>query len=388
MEEKIRILEVVKCLDIGGIGGGAERFGIDLAISLAQKGAYVNVCAFYKTFTQMEQLWIDRLNEIGIGVFFLVEWKGYHDLLEFFQGVGRFRTLSLKLGPNIIHSHSQFGTIAAIYSSLPKRSFKIVRTAHVTQEWGKSIYSRLQKLVWGEIVFPFFLDAQVAVSKAVQKSVEKYIGNQLRRKKIWIIHNSISIPKDSILNKFDEKKKSCEFIVGTVARLTEQKGINYLIEAAEIVSQQNPHIKFLIAGEGELKDKLMNQINNSGLSERVVLIGQHSNIYQFLSKIDLFVLPSLWEGLPTVILEAMAAGVPVIATDIPGTDELIEDGVNGWLVQPKNSIELANKIMEAINLPHIRRKYVLESKQRLSRFSMDKIANQYLVLFFDLLGKK
>lgn len=388
MKEKIRILEVIKCLDIGGIGGGAERFGVDLAISLSQREMDVILCAFYKTFTQTEKIWIKKLNDSRIRVFFVAEWKGSNELLEFFRGVKHFRSLKRTLHPDVVHSHTQFGTIAAIFSSSPKRDIKIVRTAHVTQEWGRSIYSRLQKLMWGEIIFPFFVDAQVAVSKAVEESVKKYIGIRITKKNVHLIYNSIPIPKqEEFIKNVNGAKKKAEFIVGTAARLTEQKGINYLIEAAEIVSHQYPNVKFLIAGEGELKDDLMNKISRSGLSDRVLLIGKHPNIYQFLSQIDLFVLPSLWEGLPTVLLEALVAGVPIIATNIPGTDELIKDGINGLLVPSKNSVELANKIIMAMNSPILCRQLVEAGFYIVEQFSMNKITDEYIALFYKLLNK-
>lgn len=388
MKEKIKILEVIKCLDIGGIGGGAERFGADLAIALSQRKMDVNICVFYKTFSKTEKNWITKLNNSGIGVFFLADWKGSHELPEFFRGVNRFQALKLNLCPDIVHSHTQFGTIASIFSSIFQRDIKIVRTAHVTQEWGSSFYSKLQKLIWGELIFPLFVDAQVAVSKAVQESVKKYIGYKLTRKKIHLIYNSIPFPRrEENIRKFNNFRKDSDFIVGTAARLTEQKGIIYLIKAAEIVSHQNPNVKFLIAGEGELKDELMKKISQAGLYNQVFLIGKHPNIYEFLSQIDLFVLPSLWEGLPTVVLEAMWAGVPVVATNIPGTDELIKDGINGWLVQPKNSMELASKIINAVNSPVLLKQFVKVATDIINQFSMDKITDQYLDLFNKLLMK-
>lgn len=387
MEEKIRIIEVVKCLDIGGIGGGAERFGVDLAISLSKKKTETKVCAFYQTFTQTEKTWKKKLNDSAIEVFFLSEWKGSHDLLEFFRGVNRFQSIKSTFHPEIIHSHTQFGTIAAIISHLRNRDTKIVRTAHVTQEWGRSMYSRLQKLVWGEMIFPFFVDAQVAVSKAVEESVKKYLGYRMTKKNIYLIYNSIPFPKREETIKNPNKNNNLEFVIGTAARLTEQKGVKYLIEAAEIVLNQYPNVKFLIAGDGELKDELIWKISQSGLSDQIKLIGKHPNIYKFLSEIDLFVLPSLWEGLPTVILEAMLAGVPIIATNIPGTDELIKDGKNGWLVPPKNSVELAKKIILAINSPTTLKKFVEEGNRIVNLFSMEKIADEYLALFYELLKK-
>lgn len=382
MKSSIHVLELIKGLDIGGVNGGAERFGVDLSIALAQKGVPVEICVFFKTFTETEKNWLEKLKKAGIPVVSLATWRGNLNLSEFIRGAKKLYDYHRKHSFDLFHSHTQFGTLAALYVAFRLGNVKVVRTAHVTKEWGSSIYSKFQRLVWGEWVFPLLVDAQVAVSKSVLQNIRKYWGQKFAKRQPVLIYNSIPIPSNLPVRTSREESG---FIIGTAARLTEQKGISYLIEAASLVTQQIPNVTFLIAGEGDLRETLQSQIIQKGLANTVHLVGRYSNVYEFISQLDLFVLPSLWEGLPTVVLESMAAGVPVVATDIPGTDELIEDGVNGWLVPPKDPKALAEKIIFALRSAHLRKQVAEAGRSKAEQFSIGKIADQYIELFQALL---
>lgn len=381
----MKVLEIIKGLDIGGINGGAERFGVDLAIALSKKGVPVDLCVFYRTGTEIENKWYKTLAENKINVISLGKWRGNYRLDEFLLSTRKLEKYVNIRNYHILHSHTQFGTLASLLVKKKKR-IRVVRTAHVTREWGETLYSRVQKFFWGEVIFPLFVDAQVAVSNAVKNSVETYLLQRLSGKEVFVIYNSIPFPDEfSIPKKI--KNGGGEFRIGSATRLSEQKGLIYLLEAASMVCHQYPNVKFYIAGEGELKNQLQNEIHRLGLHEYVQLIGKHPKIYEFLRQLDLFVLPSLWEGLPTVILEAMVAGVPVIATNIPGTDELIQNGKNGWLVAPRSAPALASAIIEAICSPEIRERFIEAGRTRVLNFSIDKVANEYIQLFERLLTR-
>lgn len=379
----MKILEIIKGLDIGGINGGAERFAADLSLALSKKGIQVDLCIFFGTNTETEAKWCKKLQENNVNVIVPGKWMGNHRLDEFFLSTHRLGKYVDIGSYHILHSHTQFGTLASL---LLKRNkpVRVVRTAHITKEWGDTFYNKVQKFVWGDIFFPLFVDAQVAVSNAVKKSVEGYWFQRFIDKEIFIIYNSIPFPEEFPVSK-DILGKKREFVIGTAARLFEQKGLFYLLEAANIVRLYYPNVKFLIAGEGELRKQIQEKIYQSNLQDYVLLIGNHPNIYEFLSHLDLFVLPSLFEGLPTVIIEAMAAGVPVVATNIPGTDELIQNDINGWLVAPQNSTALASAIMEAICSPQKRKRYIEAGHARAMDFSIDKAADEYIQLFEKLL---
>lgn len=376
MTEQFRVLEIIKGLDIGGIHGGAERFGADLSIALARKGIQVEVAVFFQTFTKAEQKWLEALQEENIPVIFLANWNKHPRVVRFFVGCNTLVSSCKERHYNILHSHTQFGTFAGIYAKVLDPGIKIVRTAHNTKEWGDSIISKMQEMA-GKLIFPICSDAQVAVSNGVLSNIQKYVGQRFTKREPVVIHNAIPGAKIKPRNTRDYQ----EFVVGTAARFSEQKGLHYLIEAASIVHQQIPQVKFLIAGDGELKEEIQKQIHQLGLQNIVILTGIYLDVYEFFSQLDLFVLPSLWEGLPTVILESMASGVPVIGTNIPGTNELIQNGVDGWLVPPKNPQALAEKIISVLRSSHLREAAVQRGYLKAEQYTMDKIADQYINLF-------
>lgn len=140
-------------------------------------------------------------------------------------------------------------------------------------------------------------------------------------------------------------------LVGTVGALVPQKGHAFLVEAAALVLQQMPHTSFIIAGEGPLRDELQARLAELDLGRRFRLLGRRDDVPGVLSSLDLFVMPSLWEGLPYALLEAMAVGVPVVATEIPGLVDLVEPTRTGWLAPARSAEHLAEAIMRALNDP-------------------------------------
>jgi glycosyltransferase involved in cell wall biosynthesis len=156
-----------------------------------------------------------------------------------------------------------------------------------------------------------------------------------------------------------------------------------LIEAIELVKDQIPNIKMYILGEGEDKNQLLAQRNRSGLTNQIEFLGlvPQNKVPAILKRCDLFVLASLWEGLPTVVLEAMALKVPVIGTDIPGTNELVQNGITGWLVTPRDPKSLAHAIINAYLNPQKRAILANNAFSILTKYCIDQVAKQYYELY-------
>jgi glycosyltransferase involved in cell wall biosynthesis len=138
----------------------------------------------------------------------------------------------------------------------------------------------------------------------------------------------------------------------------------------------------MIVGDGELRDELEQQVKQLGLEKDVILTGSRQDVEALLSMMDLLVLPSLWEGLPTVIMEGMASGVPVVATDIPGTRELIEHRKTGWLAEVKNPPALAEAILDALKSESRRDEVVRRALSTvIPQYSMQSIAGRHQALY-------
>ena len=144
-----------------------------------------------------------------------------------------------------------------------------------------------------------------------------------------------------------------EEIVITVGRLEEQKGIVHLLRAVPAVLSQRPHCQFLIVGDGHDRVSLQALAASLGIAGSVTFVGAQSDVPRLLKASSVFVLASLWEGMPNALLEAMAAGLPVIATAVEGSREVIQSGVNGLLVAPANPLELSQAILRLLSEPDV-----------------------------------
>lgn len=156
-------------------------------------------------------------------------------------------------------------------------------------------------------------------------------------------------------------------LVGTIAELTANKGLTYLIEAASQISRKTPHARFqtLIIGEGEERERLQRHIRAHNLEGFVFLPGFIPDAQRYLKGLDLFVLPSLKEGLPYALMEAMAAGVPVVASAVGGVTDLVADGSTGLLIPPKDPQAIASAMARISSDPNLRWRIGAAGRQKI-----------------------
>lgn len=158
-----------------------------------------------------------------------------------------------------------------------------------------------------------------------------------------------------------------ERIVGAAGRLSPDKGFAVFVEAAARVYRRDPSVGFILFGDGPLRKRLERQAAAAGLGGRFVLAGFRTDLDRFMPFLDLLVLPSYNEGLPNVVLEAFAAGVPVVATAVGGTPEVVEHGRSGFLVQPGDVGTLTRRIRDALSLEEVRRDFGRRGRERVLR---------------------
>ena len=177
--------------------------------------------------------------------------------------------------------------------------------------------------------------------------------------------------------------------VGSIGRLREPKGYTYLIEAAKMVVRENDNVSFSIVGDGPEFSNLQNLIRKFDLSEKVKLLGFRSDICSILSKWDIYTQSSLWEGLCITVVEAMASGLPIVATNVGGIPESVVDGYNGFLVPPGDPEMLANKILELAENPDLRIRMGRKSRKiAVEKYSLDKMVGDVEEVMDVLIGKK
>ncbi len=177
-------------------------------------------------------------------------------------------------------------------------------------------------------------------------------------------------------------------VIGAAGRLSPEKGFAVLVEAARRVLREDPAAGVVLFGDGPERDALARQIEAAGLAGRFVLAGFRGDLDRYIPWLDLMVLPSYTEGLPNVVLEACAAGVPVVATAVGGTPEVIEDGANGYLAPPGDAATLAACLLAALDSEDARRDMGECGRRRVrEEFTFEAQAAQYLRLFAALTGR-
>lgn len=208
-------------------------------------------------------------------------------------------------------------------------------------------------------------------------------GSGAQAEKIVVIKNGLLVSdltsdarlvRDRLLNELKLNQES--FLIGLVARLEEVKGHSYFIEAAARVVSKHPQAHFVLVGDGELRQAIENQIAELNLAGKVHLLGYRDDAALLARAFDLSVLTSLHEGLPNSVMEAMSAGIPVVATDVGGTRELITDCVTGFLVPPADSTALAERINRMIEQDQERALIAARGREFvLSNFGMSRMVS-------------
>jgi glycosyltransferase involved in cell wall biosynthesis len=232
------------------------------------------------------------------------------------------------------------------------------------------------------------MDAVVAVSDAQAAKVRRC---GVRSESVRVIHNAIDAERFTSPDAaYDAKlrrlfRKPPARIVAAAGRLSPEKGFEVFAEAAALVRRRDSSVGFVVFGDGPCRDRIARRVAAAGFDGSFVMAGFRADLDQFLPFFDLFVLPSYTEGLPNVVLESFAAGVPVVATAVGGTPEIVEDGASGFLVPPGNPQALADRILEALaNEDHLRDMGLSGRQTVVERFTFSAQARRYRQLFADL----
>lgn len=386
-----RVLEIISGFAVEGPLGGIERFGIELAQRLDRTQVEPIVYGLWSYEAPYEERWLRKLRESGIEAFMPAVWSEEAPYRAFVRTVREARRHLRGQRVDIIHSHCQFGDVAALLLRRQLGATALVRTVHNEREWGRRPGRRL---LLTNLLFPIVFDAELAVSQKVVDNLQGRPLSRLLRRPVHKAYNSLNFARiEQVSVDRAAKKQSLGIppdasVVGTIGRLMPQKGYHVLLKAAEIVLARRPETYFLIIGRGELEEELRELAAALNIEHRVIFTGPRTDIEELLPIMDLFANSSLWEGLPTAILESMAARVPVIATRVSGNTELIEDGVTGRLVMPEDAEGLARGIMEMLAASPEERAAMCAKAYAYVRanFSIDQVARQHEALYRELVN--
>jgi len=289
----------------------------------------------------------------------------------------------------IVHTHS---SKAGILGRLAAHLARVPVIVHTVHGWSFHDYmSPLARIIyiWLERFSARISDALIVVTqKDIDKGLSVGIGNpdqyHLIRSAIPLdvfdpnkikpstLRQSLGIPIDAI-------------VIGNVGRFSPQKNPLDWIRVAGQISKERSNVHFLIVGDGPLRGEVEAALKEVGISDRTILTGLRRDIPQLISAMDIFLLTSLWEGLPRVIPQAMSMGIPVVAYAADGTMDAIQDGVNGFLCPPGGVKQLANRCVELVNDAELRAKLGKSGSQFSRReFDLQRMINNIQDLYLSL----
>ncbi len=370
--------------------GGAQRFLYELTTRLDKEKYEILVASDTNEEGEFLKSLVKKSIKTRRLKFLKREINPIFDIL----GIIELMKLINKFKPDYLHLNSSkagvLGSIAGFKIKLlrPKK-FKDLKIIYRIGGWTFNDPWPLWKkklFVLAEKITAKLKDTIVVNNKS---DYEQAIKLKIRPKKeLKLIHNGIDALKIEFLPKDEAKSKlkvfQADLTIGTIANFYPTKGLEYLIEAAKILKSLIPDSKFLILiiGDGQERSNLESRIKNYGLGENIILLGQIPEAYKYTKAFDIFVLPSVKEGFPWAVLEAMAAKVPVISTSVGAVPEIIENGKNGILVEPKKPEQLAEAIKYLMENERIRHEFALQAHQTvLFKFPIEKMLRETEELF-------
>ena len=366
---KIKIIYLITELSIGGAQNALTRLlsGLDRA----SYEPYV-ACLYNGDGVAAESI-----RQLGIPVTDL-GMKFKRNLGAFF----RIYRLLRKVKPDILHTlmfHANIpGRIIGRLTGVP-----IIISSERTME----MESRFR--LWLNQLTAHLADRITCVSQKVADFAIREI--KIPQEKIIIIPNGISMDQYSHIRSLSEERISLGLpeglLIGTVSRAHPIKGLAILLDAFAMLLIDRPQVHLVLVGSGPQLHELQQQANKLGLEGHVIFLGERRDIPSILAAIDIFVLPSLFEGMPNAVLEAMASGLPVVATSVGGTPEVIMDGVTGLLVPPGNPTALTNAMVRLLEDPGLRSEMGQAAYMRVKQYyTQEQMVQKTELLYQDLMA--
>ncbi len=333
--------------------GGAQKAVLDLAENFNKKYEVAVASGKGKDLEEVldkENIKFFRIKSLGRNISF------FKDIFAFFE----IKKIIKEFEPDIIHLHSPKAAILGALAGRLSSVKKIIYTVHgwPFNEKRNAFQKILIKIICYKTVI--LCNKTIVISDAEKRQTKNWL---FARKKISLIKNGIKefelYPKDEARTKlsefFPKRLDESKIWVGTIAELHRNKGLEYAIRALS-----NINLNYFIIGDGEEKkylEELISSVGDQNIFRNVFLLGKIFDAKKYISAFDIFLIPSIKEGLPYTLLEAGLAKLPIIATRVGGIPDVIEDGKNGLLIKPENIKQIKDRIL-----------YIIENREKIETF--------------------
>jgi glycosyltransferase involved in cell wall biosynthesis len=356
--------------------GGMERVIMDLCRYVDPSKFRFTVCC-----TSVRGPLADQIEAEGVPVIFC---ENQTRMGKYLRGLEIGRILRAQRA-DILHTHNTTAFIDGLIGARLARVPVMIHTDHCKNypiEWRWTIAENLASR---------FVDRMVAVSHHTKSELMQY--EKIPESRLTVIHNGIN-PRLTRTVSLEAMRRELGFspdqlIVGTIGRLEPQKGLDLLLAAVPAVSESCPNARFLIVGGGSLEAELKAQARSLGIADRVVFTGWRTDAIDLMQLLDCFVSTSNFEGLPMVMLEAMAFGKPMVATAVGGVPEILEDGFNGLCIGRRDPALVAAALLRVIKDDVFRHRLGQNSRARYEeRFTAQAMAAAYQRIYEQYLQEK
>lgn len=373
----MRVVHIIKAVGIAG----AERHLLILFAGLVSRGVDVRLLLLVEPDKPLDD-YVSQMEALGVHVQRVVIQKGLDR-----QIIPTLRQHLRTLKPELVHTHlvhaDTFGSLAAKWAGV-----KIVITSRHNEDdfRHRSPFKIANRILWRNF------NAVIAISEATNLFTRQV--EQVPPEKITTIRYGLPRPTTQVDHEGAARSLRQQFnlpenspVVGMIGRLISQKGMSYGLQGFASISLRFPDARLLIVGDGVLRQDLEAEARKLGIHKQVVFAGWRTDVPQLMAGLDIFLMPSLWEGFGLVLLEAMAAAVPSIASQVSAIPEIIVDGETGLLVEPESAPAIANALTTLLSDPILRRHMGMLALERLeTHFDAERMVDATYQLYQQLLG--
>lgn len=369
---KIRVLHIVQSMETGGLENGIvnlvnhsnrDKFIVDI-LCLREKGALA-----------------ERITNTSSHVFF--DGNAQHSKLI---AIGKVYNHCKLNEYDIIHSHGYATMLAAYIGGSLIRCPNIINGEHGTLYYSSKKEVFIQRYLFNRMKINLsvsqVLEEKICKTYSVSKEIFKTIINGVDTKKFSPNFNSRSLKEQLAIQEN-------QIVIGSVGRFVSVKNYPSLIRAMSLIVKKIPNVKLLLAGDGPERSTLENLIVELELAPYISLLGRREDVSELMNLYDIFVLPSFSEGLSNTLLEAMACGTPVVASDVGGNKEIVAEGITGNLYPSDDSDKLAKLLTCLVKEEELRKKMGIQARKHIEEnFSIVSMVNNYEATYQDLMLTK
>lgn len=389
MKTELHVVQLIGHLNTGG----AENALFRRVQYLKDKGIKYTICLY-----ENQGRYGEELIRLGYSVIFMrknfltgrfqklpkfVTWP--FRVLESVVFVFRLSLLVRRLKVDIIHTHMFSANLWGRLASIANPRLGIIITEHTVGGWHKETKHKIVNRILAS-----WSDRIVAVSNAVAESVSRQLGNTTPSSKVVVIPNGYEFLEGSKTQESEHNISEKRGLrIASIGRLVEIKRLDILMRALKSVICSHPEISCWIVGDGPMRSRLERMSEELCLNQTLSFLGERYDVRELLNDVDVVISTSDAEGMSNTILEAMGAGLPVIATDVGGNQELVRNGQTGILIKPGDVEELANSIIYVLNDMERAKKMGETGKRKVEEFySMEKVSQDWLDLYREVLKEK